>query len=265
MKDLQREILNQVATGTISAEEGAARLEALEGGPAPAAEAQTTAPTAAAPKVPATRQVKVVANIGMVEIAGDPSVAFVTADGPHRARQEGDTMVIDHLPLGADDNFSFGSDSLRRIVRKGFDLQRRGLTVRMNPDLALIVSTKAGDVRVDGVHGPISAEVQAGNCTISDFRSPLNLVVQAGSLTAIGRLDGGASKVRCQMGSVEINLEKGSSVRISAHTTMADVAIQGPATEGAAAASVGNVVTIGGGAGTLDVDCTMGDVKVVAN
>jgi hypothetical protein len=265
MQDLQREILSQVAAGTISAEEGASRLEALEAGLAPAAAAQTTAPAATAPSVPATRQVKVVANIGMVEIAGDPSVAFVTADGPHRARQDGDTMVIDHLPFADHDNFAFGSDSLRRIVGKGFDLQRRGLTVRMNPDLALTVSTKAGDVRVDGVHGPISAEVQAGNCTISDFRSPLDLVVQAGSLSANGRLDGGASKVRCQMGSVKINLEKGSSVRISARTTMAEVAVEGAATYGAAAGSVSKVFTVGGGAGTLHVDCTMGDVKVVAD
>src|SRR5713226_8443542 len=111
-------------------------------------------------------------------------------------------MVIDHLAFRDEDNFSFDSDTLRRIVRGSFDLQRRGLTVRMNPALALVVSTKAGDVRVHGVHGPISAEVQAGNCTISDFHDALNLVVQAGSLSAVGRLDGGASKVRCQMGSV---------------------------------------------------------------
>jgi hypothetical protein len=265
MKDLQREILNQVATGTISAEEGATRLDALETSPAPAASAQATTPPSAVPSAPATRQVRVVANIGTVEIVGDPSVAFVTADGPHRAHQEGDTMVIDHLPFGDDGNFTFGGDALRHIIRKSFDIQRRGLTVRMNPDLALAVSTKAGDVRVDGIHGPISAEVQAGNCTISDFRGPLNVVVQAGSLNASGRLDGGASRVRCQMGSVKINLEKGSSVRISARTTMADVAIEGAATAGATAGSVGNVVTIGGGAGTLDLDCTMGDVKVVAN
>jgi hypothetical protein len=266
MQALQREILSQVAAGTISAEEGASRLEALEAGPAPAAPAQAAAQAAAAPPVPAARRVKVVANIGMIEIAGDPSVAFVTADGPHRARQEGDTMVIDHLPFGDEDNFTFGGDSLRHIVRKSFDLQRRDLTVRMNPDLALVVSTKAGDVRVEGVHGPISAEVKAGNCTISDFRSALNLVVQAGSLTATGRLDGGASKVRCQMGSVRINLEQGSSVRINARTTLGDVAIEGAGTLGTAAAgSVGKVVTIGGGAGTLDLDCTMGDVKVVAD
>lgn len=264
MKDLQREILNQVATGTISAEEGAARLEALESGSVPAPEAPRTAPAAAATSVPATRQVKVLANIGTAEIVGDPSVAFVTADGPHRARQEGDTMVIDHLPLGDDDNFSFGSDTLRRIVRRGFDLPHRGLTIRMNPDLPLVVSTKAGDVRVDGVHGPISAEVQAGNCTISDFRSPLNITVQAGSLTATGRLDGGASKVSCQMGEVKINLERGSSVRISAHTSMGAVAIEGAVTAAADAVSIGRVVTVGGGVGTLDVSCALGDVRVVA-
>lgn len=265
MKDLQREILNQVATGKISAEEGAAQLEALETGPTPTAEAGTRPTAASSPAAPATRQVKVLANIGTAEIVGDPSVVFVTADGPHRARQEGDTMVIDHLPIGHDEGFSFGGDVLRRVFRQGFDMERRSLTVRMNPDLALVLSTKAGDVRVEGVHGPISAEVQAGNCTISDFRSPINVVVQAGSLNASGRLDGGASKVRCQMGEVRINLEKGSSVRVRARTTMGEVAIEGAAAEGAAASKVGNVVTIGGGAGTLDLDCTMGDIKVVAH
>jgi hypothetical protein len=263
VKDLQREILNQVATGTISAHEGAARIEALEAGPVPAAEGR--APVGTAPSVPEPREVRVLANIALAEIVGDPSVAFVTADGPHRARQEGDTIVIDHHPLGDDDNFSFGGDTLRRIAHRAFDLPHRGLTIRMNPDLALTVSTKAGDVRVDGVHGPITAEVQAGSCTISDFRSPLNLVVQAGSLSATGRLDGGASKVRCQMGEVTIRLEKGSSVRISAHSTMGDVAIEGAAMVGAVAGSVGRVARVGAGAGTLDVDCTMGDVKVVAD
>ena len=174
-------------------------------------------------------------------------------------------MVIDHLPIGQDEGFSFGGDVMRRVFRQGFDLERRGLTVRMNPDLALILSTKAGDVRVDGVHGPISAEVQAGNCTISDFRSPITVVVQAGSLNASGRLDGGASNVRCQMGEVRISLEKGSSVRVRARTTMGEVAIEGAPAAGAGASKVGNVVTIGGGAGTLDVDCTMGDVKIVAD
>src|SRR5258708_15664687 len=108
MKDLQREIINQVAAGTISAEEGAARLESLE-----AAEAGPPS----APTHPGTRTVRVVSGIGSAEIVGDPSVAFAVADGPHRARQDGDTMVIEQGPI-VGDNFSFGRGD-RRVVING--------------------------------------------------------------------------------------------------------------------------------------------------
>ena len=264
---MRREILKQVAAGTVTAEEGASRLESLEATAtsAPAPATPSSAPFAAAGS--ATRRVKVISQIGTAEIVGDPSVAYVVADGPHRARQEGDTMVIDHLPLDDDDNFSFGRGhgNERHIVINGFDIQRRKLTVRMNPDLALIASVQAGNVRVDGVHGPITGDVQIGNCKISDFRSPLNLTVQAGNITASGRLDTGASKVRCEMGAVKINLEKGSSVRITARTTMGKIGIEGEGTERANVAQAGKEVTIGSGASTLDVECTMGNVKVTAD
>jgi Putative adhesin len=252
MKDPKREILTQVAAGTITAEEGAARLESLD---------------AQAPSLPviatAGRQVKVVSQFGSAEIVGDRSVAFAVADGPHRARQEGDTMVIEHEPIDDSETFSFGGS--RRIVINGSSIRRRQLTVRMNPDLALVANVQAGNVRVEGVHGPITGEVQAGNCVVSDFRGALNLVVQAGNFQASGRLDSGASKVRCEMGSVKINLEKGSSVRINAHSTMGKVAIEGPGSQRAGIAQAGREVTIGSGAGTLEVECTMGTVKVIAD
>jgi hypothetical protein len=264
MTDLRREILTQVAAGTLSAEDGAARLDSLEAG-GPSAEPNRT--QAAPPTLPTgstARQVKVVSQFGSAEIVGDPSVAFAVADGPHRARQEGDTMVIEHLPLDEDETFSFGQGGSRRVVINGFAIQRRKLTVRMNPDLALVANVQAGNVRVDGVHGPITSEVQAGNCKVADFRGTLNLVVQAGNVAASGRLDSGTSKVRCEMGSVKINLEKGSSVRITAHTTLGKVAIEGESGERASVGQAGREVTIGSGAGTLDVECTMGSVKVSA-
>ena len=264
MKDIRREILTQVATGTITAEEGAARLESL---PTPVIAETQPAPATpqSLPAGSAARQVKVLSQFGSAEIFGDPSVAFAVAEGPHRARQDGDTMVIEHQPLDDDDTFSFGHGGSRRIVVNGFNLQRRKLTVRMNPDLELVANVQAGSVRVDGVHGPITGEVQAGNCTISDFRSALNLVVQAGNVQATGRLDSGDSKVRCEMGSVKINLAKGSSVRISAHTTMGKVAIEGAGGERAGVSQTVREVTIGSGAATLGVDCTMGSVKVTAD
>jgi hypothetical protein len=260
MKDLRREILSQVAVGTITAEEGAARLDSLESTAASAEPTHSPVTPPSPPAGTAARLVKVVSQFGSAEIVGDPSVAFAIADGPHRARQEGDTMVIEHEPFDDSDSFSFGHGE-RRIAINGFDIQRRKLTVRMNPDLALVATVQAGNVRVDGVHGPITTEVQAGNCKVADFRGTLNLVVQAGNVSASGRLDSGASKVRCEMGSVKINLEKGSNVRITARSTLGKVSIEGERGERAIGHS-GRDVIVGSGTATLDVECTMGSVKV---
>src|SRR4249920_2530385 len=104
MKDLQREILSQVAAGTLSAEEGAARLEALETEPA------VPAPPRPSPAVDGgagVKQVRVFSRLGNTEIIGDPSVSYAVAEGPHKARQEGDTMVIEQSPLDGEATFEF--------------------------------------------------------------------------------------------------------------------------------------------------------------
>jgi hypothetical protein len=267
MRDQKREILNLVANGSISAAEGAARLEAVDDGGEPAATSSTaTLPSPTSPpSASGTKFVKVVSVFGSAEIVGDPSVAFAVADGPHKARQDGDTMVIEHTPFEENDTFYFRHGD-RRAVNDGFDFSgKRHLTVRMNPDLPLAASVQAGNVRIVGVRGPITAEVQAGNCKVAEFVSPLNLVVQAGNVTASGRLDRGASTIRCEMGSVKLNLQKGSSVRITARTTMGKVAIEGEGRDRAIPGQGGKDVTIGGGDASLDVECTMGSVKVSAD
>jgi hypothetical protein len=262
VKDPRREILTQVAAGTISAEEGAARLDSL-GADAPAAEpVRSPAPPTSAGA--AVRQVRVVSQFGSAEIVGDRSVAFAVADGPHRVRQEGDTMVIEHEPFDDADSFSFSRGD-RRIAINSFAFQRRKVTVRMNPDLALLASVQAGNVKVDGVHGPITGDVQAGNCILTDFRGTLNLVVQAGSVTASGRLVSGASKIRCEMGAVKVNLEQGSSVRITARTTLGKVSVEGEKQDWDAVGKPARDVVVGSGSATLDVECTMGNVKVTVD
>ncbi|TMC90694.1 MAG: DUF4097 domain-containing protein [Chloroflexi bacterium] len=256
MKDLQREILSHVASGEITASEGAARLEALEVTAAkPEVRQRPSAP--AFQPVPYTRQVRVTSQFGSAEIVGDPTVAFAVAEGPHVARQEGDTLVIEHSMLGG--GFSFSPR--RRAAINGVDVQRNPLTVRMNPDLALFTKVRAGDVRIEGVHGPISGSVQAGNCVVRDFRAPLDLAVQAGELTAIGRLDSGSSKLRCQMGEMNITLQKGSSVRIKARAHLGDVHIDGELRDKFAGWS-GSEVVIGAGAATLEAECTMGTITL---
>ena len=265
MNDSKREILNQVRAGTMTAEEGAARLDAL----ADQAELPA-APATAAPRLgdvsmstaPAARSVKVLSQFGSAEVVADPTVATAVAEGPHRVRVDGSTMVIEHVPFQEEDTFTFGVAG-RRIEINGFDFKgRRNLKVRMNPDLPLNASVQAGSLRVEGVHGPITAEVQAGSCTVNDFRGPLNVVAQAGSVTASGRIDSGASKVRCEMGSVRLALTKQSSVKITARTSMGKVAIEDESGERAIAGPGGKEVTIGSGAATLDIEGTMGNVRV---
>jgi hypothetical protein len=251
MKDLQREILSQVAAGTLSAEEGAARLEALETEPA---NPSPPRPSPAADGGAGVKQVRVFARLGNTEIIGDPSVSYAVAEGPHKARQEGDTMVIEQSPLDGEATFEFSRPQARvRIPR--IDIGDK-LIVRMNPALPLVAKTQAGNLLINGVKGSIAAEVQAGNCDIVEFRGPMNLKVMAGNITARGRLDGGASTIRCQMGEVRVVLDKASSVRIRARTTMGEVSFENIKGDGK------GDVTIGSGAGTLDCDCTMGTIRI---
>ena len=227
----------------ISAEEGAARLEAVESRTSESEPAASPLPTG-------IKQVTVNSRFGNTEIVGDPTVAAAVADGPHRARQEGDTMVIDQSFLSGEAAFEFNRP-YARIAIPGFDTRNNRLIVRMNPSLALRTRVQAGNLRVAGVKGPVTADVQAGSCIVSGFAAPINVSVSAGNLEASGRLDGGTSSVRCQMGEVVLNLDKTSNVRLTTHTTLGEVAVQGVKDQ-----------VVGTGAGALEISCTMGDVKV---
>ena len=262
MNDTRREIVNQVASGKISPEEGAARLESLETVEAPAP-SEPAVPAAGTATTTATRRVKVASVIGSAEIVGDPSVAYAVAEGPHRVRQDGDTLVIEQGPLDENDTFSFSRGDRRAFVNS-LDPGRRKLRVRMNPDLALIVLVNAGSLRVEGVHGAITGEVLAGGCKISDFAAPLDLSIQAGNLNMSGCLGSGASRVRCEMGNVTINLERGSSVKVTARTTMGRVVVESGGGEPVVLGQSARQVTVGSGEGSLDIDCTMGNVRVSA-
>jgi|SRR5690349_10985277 len=262
MQDLQREILNQVASGQISAGEGAARLEALgAGAPTPPPPGASTPPAAT---TTAARSVKVISLLGTANIVADPTVAVAVAEGPHRARTDGDVLVIEHAGLDeGNDTFTFGGGA-HRVVVAGPDLQRRSISIRMNPNLPLAATVQAGNLNVSGVRGAITAEVQAGNLRADGVRAPLIASVQAGNVSANGLLDSGSSRIKCEMGSVRLNLEKGSSLRITAHTTMGKVTVDGAGSTSVSSSEAMRQVTVGGGTGTLDIDCTMGSVKVNA-
>jgi hypothetical protein len=280
MDDERRAVLERVARGELSPTEAAALLDRME----PATAGATSAPAGdprdwsadwtqdpewARPEAPApspegrAARIRVVRTIGTAEIIGDPTVSEAMAEGPHVARREADTLVIE----GQDDwvdasGFAFGWRGRHRPhPMRHHNRFRMGdlypLRVRVNPDLPLEIEAQAGRVRIRGVHAPIRGSVQAGSTDIVDFRSQLDLSVQAGSVTARGRLDQGASHVRCEAGSVRIWLERGSSVRVSARNMLGKVVFDNEDPR--------QPWVVGTGDATLDIDTTMGAVRVMAD
>ncbi|HZQ83393.1 MAG TPA: hypothetical protein VFA83_01070, partial [Acidimicrobiales bacterium] len=210
-----------------------------------------------------------------VQVIGDPTVREAVAEGPHIARHEDGAIVIESEPdedwrdlreFGRSASFSFshwGPGGVRMRTRPS--IMNRNLVIRMNPDLPLEARVEAGSLTTRGVRGPIMARVSAGSARIDDFASPLDIDVAAGSVKARGRLDRGESHIRCDAGSVKLQLDRGSSVRISTEAHLGSVTIDDQEPSGRRAGLLGSdagSATIGGGAGRLDIEVNLGSVKV---
>jgi hypothetical protein len=261
MDDGKRQILERVARGELAPEEAAARLEELERDE-PAALDQ---PDALRPAPPvgtdaAIRRIKVISEFGPVQVIGDGSVREAVAEGPHLVRREDGRLVIEHNAEGGDFFFSRPGHA---SFRGGHRPQR--LVVRMNPALPLEMASTAGTIRIRDLTGPIQASVQAGSTVIDGFRGPLNLTSAAGSIRARGTLTEGESRISCQAGSVRIQLERGSSVRVRARAQLGRVRIDGSKRGQSLGFGDGDEVTIGEGKASLNIDATMGTIRVDAS
>lgn len=239
-KPERREILSRVAAGTISPEEAAAQLDAIN-------QSEGVQQT--------IRRVRIVKRLGAAEIVGDPAVHEALAEGRHRARIDGDLMIIE-----GETGDEPGSFITRTWLGFPEHLSGDRLVVKVNPSLAIDLHVQAGSARIRGVDGPIRADVQAGSATIDGFSSPLNLTVQGGSIQATGRLAEGESRIACDAGSVNLHLQRGSRVRVNARAHMGKVSLPGEA--GARGAQD---VTIGDGTASLAIETNMGSVKVIAD
>ena len=254
MEEWRREILNRVAAGTLTPEEAAEQLAELEREGARGARREEV------PGLGAIRYVRIAKRQGPVEVIGDSSVREAVAEGRHVARRVGDSLVIE----GEDDEgvsgFAF-SRSERGGFHFGFGRENQRLLVRMNPLLALEVELQAGSCRVRGVKGPIQADLQAGSTMIDGFAGPLRISHQAGSVRANGRLDHGASHIRCEAGAINLYLEHGSSVRVIARSTLGRINLpDGTTITGAGSREL----SIGDGRATLELETIMGAVNVSA-
>ena len=255
MQDARREILTQVAAGTLTPTDAATRLDEVE-------RAQTQAPASqlTSNADSAVRGVRVRSDYGRIIVLGDASVDQATADGPHVARREEGIFVIE-TDQRFDGDFWFGQrdgghwwDSFRGPT----------VTVRMNPRLEAWISADAGSVTVRDVLAPIHAEVQAGSLVIQGFVGPLDLAASAGSIRAEGSLREGSSRIRCEMGSIRIALAPDSDVRVSAIANMGKVNIDDGTQERGRGRHWGErqEAVYGSGTASLDIESEMGSVTV---
>jgi hypothetical protein len=261
-EDPRRAILSAVADGSLSPQDAAERLHALAP-PHPAPPAAPVAPPPAGGE--GVVRIRVDASARRVEVIGDPGVREAIAEGRHEAWRDGDTLVIDGEWRQESDRETFGRgfsfERGRAAVMIG--IKQRALVVRMNPELALEARVEAGSLTTTGVRGPIRAHVAAGSARLNGFEGPLDIEVAAGGVKGRGRLDGGDSRIRCDAGSVELQLRQGSSVRITGEAHLGKVDLLGHHSNGLLNDSAS--VTIGEGTGTLDIECNLGSVKVLSD
>jgi hypothetical protein len=299
MGPIDREILEAVAEGRMTPDEAAARLEqqqweqsgpdgapdgAPNGGPDDAPPEPGAPPADGADERPRSEpraaRVRISAAARTVRVIGDPSISEAEAEGPHRVWRDDDELVIS----GSEDlsaGFRFRSRHRNhRDWRDWSDLAEwrritEPLVVRVNPDLALTVDVSAGALSVLGVNGPLKADVAAGSARLEAVSGPLDVTARAGSVRIQGRLTAGSSRIRCDAGSVNVRLDRGSSVRVRAHVDLGRVRFHGQghgyghgsglgAGPGGLAGATEDVV-IGGGAGLLEIEAAMASVDITAD
>ncbi|MFN2614351.1 MAG: hypothetical protein ABR552_05960 [Actinomycetota bacterium] len=256
MTDERREILSRVAAGELSPEEAAWQLDELGSPPPPPP-----------PPAGAVAKVRVIGDFRTAKIVGDPEVIEAIAEGPHTVTRDGDTLVInagDGEPESGEWTFPGGGRGRSRAIVIGIGSKPKPVSIRMNPRLALEVRIDAGSATIEGVHGPISGDIDAGAFRVKDFTSPFDLQVDAGSITAEGVLDRGDSRIKCDAGNVRVVLKKGSSVKVRARADVGHVSVGSETTKGIHIGSAEREFVFGDGAGTLSIEGGIGKIKVEA-
>ncbi|MBK8458970.1 MAG: hypothetical protein WAS07_10300 [Micropruina sp.] len=186
-----------------------------------------------------------------VRIVGDPSVATASAEGPHVLRRNGSVLeVTSDGDLGPSlDGF------ILRPPRSFDDLRALGLgkelLLRVNPSIAVDVEVTAGTLTTERVPYLGKVRVTAGSVTMTDIREITDALVQAGSATMTGSITTGRSRIRCESGSLELDLGRDSNVTVRGDAQLGKITWVGDS-------SGLDEVVLGNGSARLDVGVVMG-------
>lgn len=206
-----RHILEAVSTGTLAPGEGARLLARLN-------RRARTAATSGEPS--ALRIVRLTHLVGDGVIIGDSNIAEVIVEGPHAGHRDGDALEIRAQEIG--NGFRFQFDRMPP-ARTWHDGGPGAVMIRMNPDIALDISSAAGRFNVHGLKGPITADILAGRLQLADVTNCVQLALGSGVLDMSGVITGGVSSLRCEAGLLRLHLRSGSNVRVVARAKLSSV------------------------------------------
>lgn len=195
-----------------------------------------------------------------VRIVGEPSVATVSADGPHVLRRNGPVLEV-----SSDGEFGASIDGfqLLRATRSLDDFRSLGLgkelLLKVNPTLLVDVEVTAGSLNTEALPRLGSVRVTAGGARLLDVGEIADALVQAGQATVKGAITRGRSRIRVESGSLSLQLSDASNVTITTDAQLGKVSWGG-----AHAGFTGDEVVMGNGSARLSVEVVMGHASVRA-
>lgn len=192
-----------------------------------------------------------------VRIIGVPSVATVSADGPHVLRRNGSVLEVSS---DGEVGSSMDGFTLLKAPRSLDDFRSLGLgkelLLRVNPDIAVDVEVTAGSLNTERVPHLGKVRVTAGGAKLLDVEEITDALIQAGSATVKGSIKTGRSRIRAESGSLSVQLADDSNVTVKGEAQLGKVNWSG------GHSGAGDEVVMGNGSARLDVEVVMGHASV---
>ena len=261
VSDPLRDLLARVAAGTVGPEEAARLLD--EDPAAPTHDRAAPVPAALSGSVTA-----LMIRVGGVKltVVADPTVDTLVADGPHTVRQDGPMLVLE--APGADGWKTQPAPKYLGWVPHVVWTAGRGekVHVRVNPALALTIDATASAVEILGTRSSLTLGGSASSVKVRDHVGSIHGTLSMGSLAVVGVVTGPSDLV-CELGSLDLRLEHGSDVTVTAFAEMGSLKVARengkPATFASHDDTSSQHVVVGGGTHPFGITARMASASIV--
>ncbi|GEM_PF-2350060 len=211
------------------------------------------------PNQPAIDRVRIRAVGCRVEIVGDPSVATIAADGPHRLRHAGDVLEVIAEGRNVSMLNAINLSSINPFAPRGEQWRFAGpsLILRVNPGVIVDADVTGGGLMSRHLPRFGNVRTQVAGLQLKDVEQIQDGSINAGNAVISGSLSDGRSRLSVGGGNLSIRLFSTANVTIRSLNSMGRISWPDPELQGL------NEYVVGSGAGRLDIDVVVGRAKIV--